>query len=90
MAKTMKRRNVARESHIPSPSELLRIMAEDMVRLSNELTDLGGRDLTDPERELIRLAHLPVLNEIFADMKMQYLSTGYIDKYELEQLVGSV
>jgi len=86
----MSKRKVTRDSNIPGPQQLLKMMAEDMYKLAEELSELGGRELRPQEQELIRLAHLPVLNEIFADMKAQYMATGYIDKYELERLVGSV
>ena len=84
-ASTSRKRMVTRESHLPSIQEALGLMGERMIQLANELAEDGLRPLTKDEEELIRVSRLPILTEIFNDLKMQYLATGYMDTYEFNQ-----
>lgn len=71
----------------PDPIHLLMEMGQRMISLAEQMGE-DGRPLYPQEQELVRMAHLPVLNEIFSDFKAQYLSTGYIDTYELQRFIG--
>lgn len=79
----MKQRHVTRESNIPKAKEALQLLARDAMELCDRISESGTRPPTDDEMALIRMAYSPILDEVLADLKAQFMATGYIDSYEL-------
>lgn len=74
-------------------SEQLRHLGSQMNRLADKMDESGEprRPLLEPEKELVKMAYLPVVNEMLIDLKNQYLggSKGNIE-YIVDNLVGLI
>ena len=77
----MKTSKMSRSSN--STVECLKLTGERMLELASKISK-SGDPLNPQEIELVRMSRLPLLQEILHDFKVQYLTTGYIDSYDLQ------
>ena len=54
-------------------ADLLRATADQMIRLSNELSDTG-KPLSSKDQELVRMAALPWLRDSFQEITVEFLA----------------
>ena len=78
-----KNRKVTRESQFPKAKEALRALIDELADLMERMGN-EGRQPNEKEMSLLRMAYAPVLDEVLADLKVQFIATGYIDAYELQ------
>jgi len=68
------RYSIDRETQIERAKHGLQAMAERMLDLANRLSPRGSYQMTKDEFQLYRLAHLPIIEELQAEMKMAFFA----------------